>query len=85
MEQVAVGIGIGGNLPAPGLGGRCPQTWSPRGLEMQVPGGEIVDREVEENSIWVGRSSPNPVVEVEGEAKATPLEIDEPGAIRTRA
>jgi hypothetical protein len=47
-----------------------------------VPGGEIGDLEVEENPIRVRRRAPNPVVEVEGEAEATPLEIDEALTVR---
>jgi hypothetical protein len=43
-----------------------------------MPGDEVVDREVEEHPVWFGRRAPNPVVEVEGETKSFPFEVDEP-------
>ena len=42
-----------------------------------MPGRQVLDREVEEDSIWFERGAPNPVVEVEGEAETFPFEVDE--------
>ena len=48
-----------------------------------MPGDKVVDREVEKHSIRFGRRAPNPVVEVEGETKSFPSEVDEPHSVGT--
>ena len=53
LNGVAVGIGVGGYSPTPGLGRRGSQTWRARRLQPVVDLVEIVDGKVDHDPKWV--------------------------------